>query len=195
MIRTTLAAALVAMASATPAAAIASCEPGGAPDAGDITAVFAQHHGFPVSREPEFRLSVSGSPHYDAKLRRMTTELKVQLTALGLRPVPRGVYALDGDPAALLSTLASTIERADFFTLRFTPTDRMYLEGPSDSVAVVRCGVRTIVSTIPEPFEWLNLCDANARRFFALIDRIGEIVSAQRWTRLPDPSPSPSPSP
>lgn len=195
MIRTMVSVALVAMATATPHAVIASCEPGAQPDAGDITAVFAQHHGFPVAREPEFRLSVTGSPHYDLKLRRMLTVMNVQLTALGRRPVPRGVYALDGDPAALLRTLASTIERADFFTLRFTPTDQMYLEGPSDSIAVTRCGVRTIVSTIPEPFEWLNLSDANAQRFFGLIGRIGEIVSAQRWTRLPDPSPSPSPSP
>ena len=157
MIRTIVAAALVGMVIAIPNAVIASCEPGAQPDAGDITAVFAQHHGFPVSREPEFRLSVTSSPHYDPKIRRMLAVVNVQLRALGRRPVPRGVYALDGDPAALLRTLASAIERADFFTLRFTPTDQMYLEGPSDSITVTRCGVRTIVSTIPEPFGPLRL--------------------------------------
>jgi hypothetical protein len=107
----------------------------------------------PIAREPEFRLTIGRRSHYDVNLRQMTYPAYVSLTALGLRPVPRGTYTLDGDPAALLAALASEIERADFFTMHFTTTN-------------------------PQPFVWLTFSDANGRRFFALIDRIGAIVSA-----------------
>ncbi len=195
MIRIVLGAAALLAAVLAPSAGSASCEPGGRPGAEDIEFIEVLHHSFPIAREPEFHLTIGRSSRYDPKLGRVASSFAVQLRALGLQPVPRGTYTLDGDPSALLAALASEIERANFFTMHFTPTDRMHLEGPSDFIRVMRCGVRTDLATLPDPFMWLTYSDANGQRFFALIDRLGAIVSAQRWTRIPDATPSPSPSP
>lgn len=195
MRRFVLAAWLLAALAAIPCAVAASCDPGGRPDARDVVAVRVQHHGFPVAREPEFRLEITQTQRYDMALRRLVPQTAATLRAFRTKPVERGTYVLDGDAAALLLTIAEEIQRAEFFTMRFTPTNQMYLEGPSDYVSVNRCAVHTLLATNPIPFQWVDLSDANAQRFFALVDRLGAIVSRERWTRVADPTPAASPSP
>lgn len=176
-----------------PTAASASCEPGSRLEASDIVGIEVLRDTFPVSIGFQYRLDVHENAHYDQVVRKLlyvtTATLRVRSTGL----LPRGSYVFDGNGAALLAKLADELQSEDFFSMRLTPTEQMYIDGPIYSVVVTRCGVRTALTTVPEP-QWLSLHDANGRRFFALVDRLTQIISRERWTRVPDPTPSPSPA-
>ncbi len=177
-----------------PATASASCEPGSRLEASDIVGIEVLRDEFPRANGTQYRLDVHENARYDQVVRKLLYITTATLRTNSAQPLPRGSYVLDGDGTALLAKLANEIEREDFFSMRLTPTEQMYIDGPIYSVIVTRCGVRTAITTIPEP-QWLSLGDVNGRRFFALVDRLTQLISRERWIRVPDPMPSPSPAP
>jgi hypothetical protein len=93
------------------------------------------------------------------------------------------------DPQRSLAGVQDVLERDRFFEMRLSPTDTRYLDGPEDVVTVVRCGVTTTLSTIPQGGE-VGLDDVQAKAFFSLENDLRNVIFSQTW--MP-PMPSPTP--
>lgn len=179
---------------AVPFRGSAACEMGGRLDTGDVTSVQIRRSTFPLGIGPQYGVSaqrqlrsVGGGTRYIAS---------ATLSTYSAQPLPRGPYVLGSsdDAETLLRALADELQRSDFFSMRLTPLNAWPIDVPSESVSVLRCGVRTTLATVGESIPWRR-ADENGKRFVALIDRLSAIVFAQPWMSAPQPSPSPSATP
>jgi len=168
----------------------ASCDAGAVPVALDIRDI----------RIYRFNLVGARTPGFELKLRRVREYEHGRLT--GFKPtatlhvlktmaLPRGSYVLDGDAGPLFERVASELTAANVFEMRLSPIDGMYLDGPSDEISVLHCAARVSVMMVPKPFEWVNRSDENGKRFFGLLDRIGDLVVAQHGIPIPTPEATP----
>ncbi len=101
------------------------------------------------------------------------------------------------DGSRLFSKVVSTLRDWDFYSIRLRETPMPYMDGPLDTVAVMRCGVVTVVGTLGTaglPFE-ADLRDPETDRFMKLVNALQTSIFAWPWSkeRL-DPLPSPAPS-
>jgi hypothetical protein len=90
-----------------------------------------------------------------------------------------GVYAAV-DALATSEAILHVLQHHAFFQLRLSTTNKLYLDGPEDSITVVRCGVTTTLSTTPYGSE-IDLSDANAKAFFDLESDLRDSIFVQKW--------------
>lgn len=100
------------------------------------------------------------------------------------------------DGVRLFSQLVTTLRDGRFYSIRLHETPVQYIDGPFDTVAVMRCGVVTGLGTAGVsglPFE-ADLHDAQTDRLIELVDALQSRVFA--WpssTERLEPTPSAPP--
>jgi hypothetical protein len=111
-------------------------------------------------------------------------------------PVSGGYSGSDG--SRLFASMLDALRKADFYSMRLREAPIPYLDGPSETVAVLRCGVVTAIGTLGtrEIATEADLRDPQTTRFRALVDSLQGFIIAWPWSKeRREPTPTPSPSP
>jgi hypothetical protein len=176
-VRTLLLAIIMACGASYPA--LANCSAGRAPDYSDITSVYVRRNGI-------------GSPHYRFEVSHNGVMF---FSGRSRTPIVGNYDASDG--ARMFSKVVGTLRDWDFYSMRLHESPVLYIDGPFDTVAAMRCGVVTGVGTLGVaglPFE-ADLHDGQTERFIKFVDALQNSIFAWPWsTERLEPTPSPSPS-
>lgn len=160
------------------AAARASCDTGAPPKYRDITYVKVAQAALVGMQHPWYT--------YEAAYYGIAHRASVSLDAhRGIRLAGSFVSA---SPLASFESIVQVLKKDRFFALRLHPARALYIDGPEDSVTVVRCGVTTTLSSVPLSEE-VNLGDAQAKTFGALLDDLRAAILKQNWETPPAQTP------
>ena len=87
------------------------------------------------------------------------------------------------DPKLNFRNVVGVLKRDNFFEMRLHQSANYYLDGPEDEIIAGRCGVETIVTTLP-PGGHADLDDSQGKALFRLERDLQDTVFAQQW-RIP----------
>ena len=161
-----------------PSSVLADCAPGSIPMYSDIESVAVRRCGV-VGPMYRFIASDTGFIWFNGIAR--TSVL--------------GSYS-GGDGKTLLKTLIELLQRYDFYAMRLRRTPVFYLDGPCETIEVMRCGVATAIGGLGVdllPFE-ADVEDPQTSRFNALLNELQAPILAWPWAKeAREPTPAPSP--
>lgn len=83
--------------------------------------------------------------------------------------------------------VVAVLQQHHFFDVRLNPAKGLYIDGPEDQVTVVRCGLTTMLGTIPRGGE-VELGDDQSKAFFKLEDGLRSAIFSENWI-VPSPAP------
>jgi hypothetical protein len=102
------------------------------------------------------------------------------------------------DGQALFESVVKILQEQDFFSLRLRASPTLYVDGPCETVEVMRCGVVTALGGLGvDMLPWeADLKDAQTARFESLVSAIQAPIFAWTWSSehqevVPTPSPAP----
>jgi hypothetical protein len=87
------------------------------------------------------------------------------------------------DPKATFRNVVHVLKRDNFFEMRLHQSVAYHLDGPEDEIVVGRCGVETILTTLPSGGD-PELADGQGKALFQLERDLQDAVFAQQW-RIP----------
>jgi hypothetical protein len=161
-------------AAAVPHAAVASCLPGTTPAYDDISDVAVAQYEFPVARWPIYTFTATYYPGVASRPEHADARLDAK------RNVPKQGKFTAADPLRAFRTSVDILRSAGFFRMRLTPVSARYIDGPTDSIAVVACGIEWSLGNLQQGSEF-DLQDDNGRRFQKLEDDLREAIFAFNW--------------
>jgi hypothetical protein len=171
---------LVATAVLLPVRVMADCAPGGILSYRDITYVYVRQYHLVGIPAPYFEFEATAIPQNSG------FEGRTQASLNAKRPVPYRGNAVAADPQRVFDDAVTVLERNHFYAMRLTP-HCCYIDGPEDVVTVVRCGVKTSLTTISEGGQ-VRLDDAAGKAFLQLEDDLRKAIFLEKWT-MPTPAP------
>jgi len=158
--------------------ASASCDSGAPPSYDDVSyiriAIYSLvgqlHPWFTYEGSFERSLGALGDPNRD----------HADVTLVARRATKfSGQFEAD-DPISSFRGLVDVLSRDDFFNMRLHRASGYYLDGPEDEILVARCGVETILTTLPYGSA-ADLDDNQGRALFRLERDLQDAVFAQKW--------------
>jgi hypothetical protein len=171
---------LVCLALASPVEALASCAPGGTPTYKDIEGIAVR------------RCGMVGFIYQVLARNDGFIFFRGQFNA----PV-NGYY--DGhNGQALFESLLKILQERDFFSLRLRESPTFYIDGPCETVEIMRCGVVTAVGGLGVDMlaREADLKDAQTARFDSLVNTLQTPIFAWPWsTEHQEVTPTPAPTP
>ena len=160
---------------AMPHVAKASCDTSAPPSYDDVGYVRISIYSLVGQLHPWFTYegwSAGESDHFPATLvARRATKFRGQWQA--------------GDSKASFRAVVDVLKRNNFFEMRLHQSAAYYLDGPEDEIVVGRCGVETILTTLP-PGGLSDLDDSQGKALFRLERDLQDTVFAQQWGMPPD---------
>jgi len=91
------------------------------------------------------------------------------------------------NPKQSFDDVAAVLERSRFFDMRMAAPKCCVIDGPEDSITVIRCNVTTTLATVSEG-GLANLEDAQSKVFLRLEDQLRRTIFAEKWA-TPTPGP------
>jgi hypothetical protein len=156
-----------------PISAPASCGAGAPPAYEDIRYVDVSQSSLTGLLHPWFEYEALLVPAHGSVQARANASLSAK------RAVKLVGHFEAATPLRTFADVVGVLKADNFFAVQLTPTTEGYIDGPEDSVTVVRCGITWGLGTIGSGgFVMLN--DTQGRAFFKLEDDLrNAIFSAQ----------------
>ncbi|MGC8485836.1 MAG: hypothetical protein ACP5O6_09415 [Candidatus Baltobacteraceae bacterium] len=148
----------------------ANCAIGGARRYRDISGISVRRTGLTDIGDPKYRFSVDKNGF-------------VAFDGAEKTPIVGNYDGRDG--RQLLLRLVAILRNRSFFEMSLRTSRKIYIDGPEDSISVLRCGVVTTISTVGSrsvAFE-AALHGERMRRFFALLRALEAPIFAWPWTQ------------
>ena len=175
LVRLAAAAGILAASFYSTALAMAACASGTTPSYSDTRYVSVVQFSFPNDGSPNYKYEGMDYPA-DGSAEEKTV---VRLTMRQRSPITGDYVA--SHPLASFQKMIGILRSASFFDMRLSPAVTRYIDGQSDAVTIVACGIRWSLGTLDQPGE-VALDDANARRFISLENNLRASIFADDWS-------------
>jgi hypothetical protein len=170
--------------------AIAGCAPGETPTYDDIRSIYVDRHALVPASHPQFTAHFVMSVSRNRETGVVTDDAFTG--RLDSRNVPLKGSFIESDPHTF-SILRATLKKHDFYALRLTPATKVILlDGPEDTITVIRCGVATSIGYFSAG-EFVDPQNGQLEALRALLDDLQNAIVTFPWTPVP-PSPTPMPT-
>jgi len=154
---------LAAILFVSPAPAIATCIAGGTPSYQDITYIRVRQYSLVGILHPRYEFEAISVSAAGSQPARATASLSAH------RAVPYFGNFVAMNPKQSFDDVAAVLERSRFFDMRMAAPKCCVIDGPEDSITVIRCNVTTTLATVSEG-GLANLEDAQSKVFLRLED-------------------------
>ncbi len=158
----------------SPAPAIANCTAGATPSYHDITYIRVRQYSLVGILHPRYEFEAVSAPPAGSRPARVTASLSAR------RAVPYFGNFVATNPKQGFDDVAAVLERSRFFDMRMTVPKCCVIDGPEDSITVIRCNVTTTLATASEGGS-ANLDDAQGKAFLRLEDQLRQTIFAEKW--------------
>ncbi len=164
-----------------PAPATANCLAGGTPSYQDITYIRVTQYSLVGILHPRYEFEAIGVPPAGSRPARVTASLSAR------RAVPFFGNYVAMNPKQGFDDVAAVLERNRFLDMRMTAAKCCVIDGPEDSITVIRCNVTTTLAAVSQGGA-ANLEDAQGKAFLRLEDQLRQTIFAEKWV-TPTPGP------
>ena len=154
---------------------------GGTSSYQDITYIRVRQYSLVGILHPRYEFEAIGVPAAGSRPARVTASLSAH------RAVPYFGNFVAMNSKQGFDDVAAVLERSRFFDMRMTAAKCCVIDGPEDSITVIRCNVTTTLATASEGGS-ANLDDAQGKAFLQLEDRLRQTIFTKKWaTSTPSP--------
>jgi hypothetical protein len=164
-----------------PVPVMANCAPGGNPSYQDITYIQVKQFSLVGVSHPSYDFQATSFAPTGLQPARVDASLSAR------RAVPFFGNFVAVNPKQSFDDVAAVLEQSHFFDMRMTVPKCCVIDGPEDSITVIRCNVTTTLATVSKGGS-ANLEDAQGTKFLHVEDHLRKTIFAQKWER-PTPGP------